>query len=133
MNDLNPPLSYKDNFFDVVYGISIFTHLSKELHFSWMKELFRVLKNGGVLFLTTHGNAHRFKLLPEEQKLYDKGNLIEHDYKKEGNRLFASYQSPEFFIKLCKENNLKVLKHVVGKMKNNHPQQDVWILEAIKN
>ena len=133
LNDLNPPLSYKDNFFDVVYGISIFTHLSKELHASWMKELFRVLKNGGVLFLTTHGNAHRFKLLPEEQKLYDKGNLIEHDYKKEGNRLFASYQSPEFFINLCKENNLKVLKHLGGKMKNNHPQQDVWILEAIKN
>ena len=56
-NHLKPPLAYKDNSMDIIYGISIFTHLSEELHFSWISELTRVLKNEGILFLTTHGEA----------------------------------------------------------------------------
>ncbi len=78
-----------------------------------------------MLILTTHGEVHKFKLLPKEQELYDTGNLVVHAYKKEGNRLFASYQSPEFFKNLCNKNNLEVLKHIPGKVKNNKAQQDV--------
>ena len=69
---------------DIIYGISIFTHLSEKMHFSWTKELTRVLKNDGILFLTTHGDAHKFKLLPKEQVIYENGNLVVHGYKKEG-------------------------------------------------
>jgi ubiquinone/menaquinone biosynthesis C-methylase UbiE len=133
LNDLKPPLAFENSTMDVVYGISIFTHLSEELHFSWMKELTRVLKNNGILFLTTHGDAHKFKILEAEQKRYESGRLIVHAYKKEGNRLYASYQSPKFFRNLCSKNNLEVLKHVPGDMRNNHPQQDVWILKLTKN
>lgn len=133
LNGLQPPLDFKNSSMDVIYGISIFTHLSEALHFSWMKELTRVLKNDGILFLTTHGNVHKFKLLEEEQGLFENGNLIVHAYKKEGNRLYASYQSPKFFKDLCAKNNLQVLKHIPGDMRNNHPQQDVWILKLTKN
>jgi 2-polyprenyl-3-methyl-5-hydroxy-6-metoxy-1,4-benzoquinol methylase len=132
-NELMPALDFKKDSMDVIYGISIFTHLSEELHFSWISELTRVLKNEGILFLTTHGDAHKFKLLPKEQEFYDKGNLIIHAYKKEGNRLFASYQSPKFFRNLCTKNNLEVLKHIPGGVKNNQPQQDVWVLKLTKN
>ena len=133
LNGLKPPLDFKSDAMDVIYGISIFTHLSEELHFSWIKELTRVLKNEGILFLTTHGDVHSFKLLPKEQVIYNSGNLVIHNYKKEGNRLYASYQSPEFFRKLCKNNNLEILKHIPGDMRNNNPQQDVWILKLSKN
>lgn len=133
LNGLKPPLDFKDRSMDVVYGISIFTHLSEDLHYSWMKELVRILKNEGVLFLTTHGDAHKFKLLEDEQIKYDSGNLVEHSFKKEGNRLYASYQSPKFFHKLCKEFHLKILKHIPGEIRNNKPQQDVWILQSLKN
>jgi len=132
-NNLLPPLYFKESFLDFIYGISIFTHLSKELHYSWMKELTRVLKPNGILLLTTHGEVHKFKLLPKEQKVYNSGNLVVHGYKKEGNRLFASYQSPQFFRALCAKNNLKVLKHIPGEVKNNKAQQDVWVLKALKN
>ncbi len=128
-NQLNPSLDFKDSSLDVIYGISIFTHLSENLHYSWMKELTRVLKNKGIIFLTTHGEVHKFKLLDSEQKKYDLGELVVHSYKKEGNRLFASYQSPLFFEKLCTENNLTVLKHVPGTFQNGKAQQDIWILQ----
>lgn len=128
-NQLNPSLDFKDSSLDVIYGISIFTHLSENLHYSWMKELTRVLKDKGIIFLTTHGEVHKFKLLDNEQKKYDLGELIVHSYKKEGNRLFASYQSPLFFEKLCTENNLTVLKHVPGTFQNGKAQQDIWVLQ----
>jgi SAM-dependent methyltransferase len=133
LNKLNPPLDFSKNSFDFVYGISIFTHLSEKLHYDWMNELARVLKNEGILFLTTHGDIHSFKLTQEEKRNYKKGNLIVHSFKKEGNRLYASYQSPVFFEKLCKKNNFKVLEHIPGDFRNNKPQQDVWILQIIKN
>jgi SAM-dependent methyltransferase len=133
LNGLRPPLDFKNCFLDVIYGISIFTHLSEELHYSWMEELTRVLKLNGILILTTHGEVHKFKLLPKEKEAYDSGKLVVHYYKKEGNRLFASYQSPKFFKNLCKKNNLEVLKHIPGDIRNNKPQQDVWVLKLIKN
>ncbi|WP_445749057.1 class I SAM-dependent methyltransferase [Polaribacter sp.] len=129
LNNLKPPLNFKKNSMDVIYGISIFTHLSKELHFEWMQELSNVLKKDGVLFLTTHGNVHSSKLLPKEKENFDKGNLVVHSYKKEGNRLYASYQSPIFFKNLCTKNNLTILKHIPGEITNGKPQQDVWILQ----
>lgn len=129
-NALNPPLAFEENSLDIIYGISIFTHLSELSHYSWMKELTRVLKKNGIIFLTTHGDVHKFKLLKEEVLRYNKGELITHSYKNEGNRLFASYQSEGFFKQLCAENNLKILKHVPGDTRNNKAQQDVWILQS---
>jgi SAM-dependent methyltransferase len=58
-NQLLPPLNLKDNFFDAIYGISVFTHLSKESHYKWIKELHRIVKPGGILILTTHRNSMR--------------------------------------------------------------------------
>ena len=132
-NDLHPPLDFKDNSLDVIYGISIFTHLSEELHYSWMKELTRVLKKDGIIFLTTHGEVHAHKLLKKEKAAFDDGKLVLHPYKKEGNRLYASYQSPTFFKELCAKNSLTVLKHIPGEIKNGKPQQDIWILKSVKN
>jgi ubiquinone/menaquinone biosynthesis C-methylase UbiE len=131
LNFLKPPLDFNDSSMDVIYGISIFTHLSEELHFSWMMELTRVLKNKGILLLTTHGIIHSLKLLPEEKENFDAGKLVVHGYKKEGNRLYASYQSPSFFKNLCIKNNLEVLKHIPGEIVNGKPQQDIWILQKI--
>ncbi len=54
-NNEMPPSHFSDNFFDFIYSISVFTHLPEDMQFSWLEELCRITKPGGVLFLTTHG------------------------------------------------------------------------------
>lgn len=53
----DPPLPFENNRFDSVYCFSVFTHLDEELQDDWLVELRRVLKPGGILLLTVHGDA----------------------------------------------------------------------------
>ena len=50
-----PPLPYADAHFDVIYSISVFTHLDQRMQDLWLAELRRLLRPGGVLVLTVHG------------------------------------------------------------------------------
>lgn len=52
-----PPLPFADASFDAVYGFSVFTHLSREPQATWVRELGRVLKPGGLVWLTFHDQA----------------------------------------------------------------------------
>jgi len=127
-NKLAPPLNYKNETFDIVYGISIFTHLSKEMHFAWFNELIRVLKQGGILFLTLQGNGFRNKLTEIEKKHFDSGNLVVRSKSKEGHRTFSAFQPVSFVKKLIDTH--EILEHVPGEVKNGKPQQDVWIIRV---
>ena len=51
---LDPPMPYPDNHFDLVYGHSVFTHLSQFDHFLWIIEIKRILKPGGIALLNRH-------------------------------------------------------------------------------
>jgi ubiquinone/menaquinone biosynthesis C-methylase UbiE len=50
-----PPLPYPDDHFDLLYGISVLTHLLFDAHFLWAAEIWRVLKPGGFAVLTAQG------------------------------------------------------------------------------
>jgi SAM-dependent methyltransferase len=54
-NRFSPPLEYGDATFDMVYSVSIFSHLNPLDQGIWLDELSRVTKPGGYLFLTTEG------------------------------------------------------------------------------
>ena len=54
-NSYFPPLKYDSGFFDMVYSVSIFSHLNPEDQGKWLAELARVTRAGGRCFLTTHG------------------------------------------------------------------------------
>lgn len=66
-NEELPPLPFADEFFDLVYSISVFTHLPEDMQFAWLEELRRVTKPGGYLLLTTHGED-LFKSTSRESK-----------------------------------------------------------------
>lgn len=54
---LFPPTPYKNNEFDLVYGISVFTHLREEAQDAWLQELLRITRPGGIVMVTCHGNT----------------------------------------------------------------------------
>lgn len=63
-NGYQPPLSFPDNMFDLIYGISVFTHLDEEYQNAWLRELQRVSKVGGIVMLTVHGEYVISRLPP---------------------------------------------------------------------
>jgi SAM-dependent methyltransferase len=48
-NGAEPPLPLADSSVDLVYSISVFTHLPEKMQFQWLTELHRVVKPGGLL------------------------------------------------------------------------------------
>ena len=56
-----PPLPYSANFFDLVYSISVFTHLPEERQWEWLTELRRVINPGGLALLSIQGD-HAYDL-----------------------------------------------------------------------
>ncbi len=50
-----PPSPYPEQYFDVVYCLSVFTHLDEQLQDLWLPELRRILRPTGILVMTVHG------------------------------------------------------------------------------
>ncbi|MCD6346004.1 MAG: class I SAM-dependent methyltransferase [Bacteroidales bacterium] len=125
-NELMPPLPFEDESFDLVYGISIFTHLSAIAHDAWLDELYRILRLKGVLFLTLHGENFVNKLDNAEKESFGRGELLVRGQVKEGHRTFIAFHPEEFVKKWTK--NFECLEHIPGKIENGKAAQDVWIL-----
>jgi len=66
VNAPEPPSPYGDGAFDLVYSISVLTHLPEELGLRWIEDLRRVTAPGGIVAVTTHGRATWNRLTAEE-------------------------------------------------------------------
>ncbi|HTY03052.1 MAG TPA: class I SAM-dependent methyltransferase [Rhodocyclaceae bacterium] len=55
VNDFQPPLRYEDRTFDLIYSVSIFSHLTYADQAVWLSELARVLRDDGLCCLTVMG------------------------------------------------------------------------------
>ena len=128
VNSLAPPLSYQEKFFDAIYALSVFTHLSEENHFTWIKELYRILKPGGVLLITTQGNAFAGKLTSTEKETFNQGEIVVRGKVKEGHRTFSAFH-PEKFMLTFFSDGWKLLKFEKGSVQDWGPQQDLWIVK----
>jgi ubiquinone/menaquinone biosynthesis C-methylase UbiE len=125
-NELAPPLAFSDSQFNYIYGISIFTHLSEEMHNKWIDELHRVLAKGGVLMLTTHGDSFLKKLTKKEMASYANGELTIRGNTVEGHRSYVAFHPEPYFRKLV--SKFKILAFSPGDINALKPQQDVWVL-----
>ncbi len=112
---------------DVIYGISIFTHLSEQMHYKWLDELYRILKPGGILFLTTHGDNFKVKLTPKELQHYNHGSLVVRGGTFEGHRTFSAYQPNAFMHALFQK--MQILEHQCPPpIQGKWLPQDVWVV-----
>jgi len=127
-NTLQATLPYSDNYFDIIYGISIFTHLSQQMHYDWYNELERILKPNGIMFLTTQGDNFKMKLTDNELQEYNNDLLIVRGKVKEGHRTYSAFHPKRFMFELFK--NVEILEHIeLPYEKGKLPQQDIWIIK----
>lgn len=126
--ELIPPLAFDHNFLDVVYALSVFTHLSEENHFRWITEIYRVLKPGGIFLFTTQGNAFLNKLSTREKEKFLNGAVVIRGQVKEGHRTYSAFQ-PETFVLTLLKNNWRILKFISGGLQDWGPEQDMWMVQ----
>ena len=97
LNDLMPPLPFPDDHFDAAYNFSVFTHLSEAAQIAWATELWRVLKPGGVLLSSTHGDDYRYlHARADEQAAYAAGQVVTQAQYGEGKKFYFAIHPPAF-------------------------------------
>lgn len=85
VNERLPPLPFPESTFDLVYSISVFTHLDEPDFLAWIEEIKRVLRPGGLLVLTLHGRGtHRALQTQEVEFLQAHGFLFKRSSKLTG-------------------------------------------------
>jgi SAM-dependent methyltransferase len=97
-NALAPPLAFDASSFDLVYALSVFTHLTAELQLAWRDEMLRVLRPGGVLLLTTHGRSYVPRLDEGERARFERGELVVRWGDVPGTNLCSAYH-PEPYLR----------------------------------
>ena len=129
-NGLGPPLAYRDESFELVYALSVFTHLPEELQLAWMGELERVLRPGGVLLLTAHGESYRERLDPAERERFDAGRLVVRWAEGAGTNLCSAFH-PAAYVERTLAAGLELVEFAPEGAAGN-PHQDLYLLRKAR-
>lgn len=95
-NELEPPLAFKGEAFDFVYAISVFTHLSGSLQHAWLAELRRILRPGGLLLFTLHGERFANNLRGADREAFARGEMVTVFEDFSGTNLCGAYHPPGY-------------------------------------
>lgn len=127
INEMEPPLNFPNDFFDFIYAISIFTHMSKNLQQKWIREFSRILKPNGFLFITTHGKYYLNRLTPEEKNQFANGQMIIKRSKHLGTNLCSTFHPNEYVLR----NTLKTFKIIdyIPEEMTGAPYQDIYLAQ----
>lgn len=125
-NGLEPPLAFGSESFDLVYALSVFTHLTAELQLAWRDELRRVLRPGGFLLVTTHGRSYLPKLDDEEREKFERGELVVRWGDVAGSNLCSAYH-PEAYLRETFAQGFALVELEPEGAKGN-PTQDLVLL-----
>lgn len=52
-----PPSPVRESFFDLLIGYSVFSHLSPDCADAWIDDFARIMRPGGLIFITTQGRT----------------------------------------------------------------------------
>lgn len=127
VNQLEPPLAYESASFDLIYAFSVFTHLTEDLQIAWIRELTRVLKPGGHLLISTHGERYVDRLNESERQKFAAGQLVvKNNLNAPGTNTCSAYH-PLSYIHDRLALDLEVLEFVPLGARGN-PLQDLYVL-----
>jgi SAM-dependent methyltransferase len=129
VNGLEPRLAFESESFDLVYALSVFTHLTAELQLGWRDELLRVLRPGGYLLATTHGRSYMPRLDPGERERFERGELVVRWADLPGTNLCSAYH-PERYLRETFADGLELVELVPEGALGN-PTQDLLVFRAL--
>lgn len=125
LNGLQPPLQFEEECFDLIYSISVFTHLSEEVSLQWVGELWRVARSGGLLVITTNGDSRQGVMRPDEKEAYKSKGIVIRGKFEEGKKMYWACHSPQY-LKEKLFNEFEVLQHCDASFP--YTGQDYWVL-----
>ena len=111
VNELEPPLPYGDGQFDLVYSISIFTHLDEDLQRPWIEELARIVRPGGLVLVTVSGEQRAADHLPApDRERFERGELVVKRSVLSGMNACAAYH-PAAYIREALARGFELVEH----------------------
>lgn len=129
-NSLSPVTRYRTASFDFIYAFSVFTHLTHNLQLPWMNELRRLLKPGGHLLITVHGDPYWDHIPNSHKDDYNQGKLVTTGSEKAGSNGCAAFH-PEQYVRntLAPNSGFKVINFIPQGALGN-PHQDAYLLSV---
>lgn len=126
-NGPEPPLPFADGEFDLVYALSVFTHLRADLQTAWLAELGRVLRPGGLVAFSVHGTAYLAELAPAEQAEFRAGRLVVVGGGASGSNDCNAFH-PEAYVREDLASGWEILAWEPEAARGN-PRQDLILLQ----
>jgi SAM-dependent methyltransferase len=125
-NDLAPPLRHGPERFNLVYALSVLTHLPVDLQHAWVQELARVLRPGGLLLLTTHGERYLERLNEAERATFAGGEVVVRFDEVAGTNLCTAFHPPAY-VQEKLARGLEIVAFFPEGAEGN-PHQDLFLL-----
>ena len=125
-NSMVGMLDYVDQSFDLVYAFSVFTHLDIKAQKAWRDEFRRILRPGGILLLSVHGNAYNERLVGQEREDFNSGRPVVRLGQYPGGNLCVSFH-PEAYVRETLAEGFEIVDAVPEGAKGN-PPQDLYML-----
>jgi SAM-dependent methyltransferase len=129
----SPPLDFADGTFGLVYCVSVFTHLSPAVCRQWAAEMRRILRPGGALAVSFHGDWYRgevAKIGPEALERLDRDGILYHLFGEgaaEGSNRYATFMTRGYIERLF--DGFKAVRWFSGEQPTHFAaDQDVIVL-----
>jgi SAM-dependent methyltransferase len=129
VDNLAPPLPYEADSFEMVYSLSVFTHLSEPMQQAWISELARVPRPEGPAVFSTHGDYFLSGLPAEERRGFQSGRLVVLEEDPEGSN-FCHVYHPFAYVRdpMAAPNGFPLLVHMAEDARGNG-NLEYYILE----
>lgn len=126
VNSIDGRIDLADGSIGFAYALSVFTHLPEPDHGHALAELRRVLRPGGHLAFTTHGDRYRPMLTPDEQARFDAQQLVVKGGQRAGSNDCATFHPPAY-VRGVMLTGFDLIDHVPEGARGN-PWQDYWLV-----
>lgn len=126
VNGPEPPLPFADESFDLVYALSVFTHLDERQQLLWRDEIGRILKPNGLFVMTTQGTAYLPKLSRDERSRFEAGQVVLQRSEYRGLNLCQAFH-PESYVRDVFADGFAIVDFEAEGARGN-PRQDLFVL-----